>query len=100
MQHAPNIVRRFGNPRYKIAGSSVYNLSNSAVRAIGGGGGGVAIRWLRLDGVDPELVEDDEILDNGAQGPEKPGNSLDDVRGLLRVADDAEAIREVAREGQ
>ena len=47
-------------------------------------------------GVYPELVEDDAILDHGTQRTQEPGDGRNEVFWLLLIAEDAQAIGQVA----
>lgn len=51
---------------------------------------------LLLGRVQLELDEDEHVLGDGAQGPEKPGESLEEVRPALGVGDQTRAVGEVA----
>lgn len=61
-----------------------------------------SITGLGLSGrvVDSELVKDDAVLHNRAQRAQQPGQRLDYIVGVLRVAEDAQAVCQVASERQ
>lgn len=46
--------------------------------------------------VQSELEKDDAVLDNGSQGSQKPGERLQQVVLVLRIGDEARAVRQVA----
>lgn len=60
----------------------------------------VGVLGLSCRVVNPELIEDDSILDHGTQRAQQPGDRFHNVLGVLRVAEDAQSVGQVARQGK
>lgn len=50
--------------------------------------------------VNVELDKDDGVFKNGANGSKQPGNGIEQVLLVLRVGDQADAIRGISSQGQ